>query len=360
MLKKWVASVLIVTLSFLCLPVFSSAAVYDINGTIVNNFLLYDNPDSVTFVFDGTEEFDLSNGSFNYNETLINSFYGSKQMTAISGSLIQIDFPTEEFIKGQSYNISFDLSSGTNGNNAAIVLPSSGGNQITAAELVIMDLEWIQKLNTPVVSWDYVLNYFSVFNKTDLDFYRQCHVITPYITELFTSTHISYDIKLPVDYISSDNSPNSIVLFFLWRSVDPQYMKLENFKITPLGATKYLFEEAQFRDDVRDGILNIEGSLDDLHSDLFEGGTSRDPAIENKDQIDNILQDEAALNKDFSADLNQQFDTAGNIFENNSSFSFISNLFQDMILSVPQLNSLVIFSLAIGLCVLILGRRLNA
>lgn len=346
---------------FLCLPVFSSASVYDITGSVVNNFLLYDSPDNVLLIFDGSESFDLIDGSFNFNEDAIEAFYGMKQFTAISGCLISISMPSLEFIQGQSYDISFELSSGVDSvSNFAFAVPSLVGTQLTAAELIKMDFDNLQDVYTPLESWDNVLNFFSVFNKNDLDFYHQCNAVDPVFSDSFSSFFISHNVTFPLDYVAIEDSPHTIVLFLLWRSVDPQYMHLKNFKITPVGGTKYLFDEAQFRDDVRDGILNIEGSLDELQSNLFEGGTSREPAIGNQDEINNVLQNEAALNKDFSGDLNQQFDIAGNIFEGNSSFSFISNLFQDLILSVPQLNSLIIFSLAIGLCVLILGRRLNA
>lgn len=107
-------------------------------------------------------------------------------------------------------------------------------------------------------------------------------------------------------------------------------------------------------------LVNLYNKVIDIYNVLSEESETRAPAIENESEVQNVLQNEAALNKDFSGDLNQQFDVAGNIFEGNSAFSFISNLFQDLVLSVSQLNSLIIFSLAIGLCVLILGRRLNA
>ncbi|MBO5395386.1 MAG: hypothetical protein J6A97_00730 [Clostridia bacterium] len=360
MFKKFICFLTCISVMFLCLPVFSSAAVYDISGSVVNNFLIYDSPENVTFIFDGSESLDLSQDIISFNESYINSYTGLFNFTAISGCLITISMPSLEFIQGQSYDISFELSSGTGSSNCAFAVPSLVGTQLTAAELIKMNIDWIQDMNTPLDPWDEVLNYFSVFNKNDLDFYHQCNAVEPVFSDSFSSFFISHNITFPLDYVAIEDSPHTIVLFLLWRSVDPQYMHLKNFKITPVGGTKYLFDEAQFRDDVRDGILNIEGSFDELQSNLFEGGTSREPAIGNKDEINNVLQNEAALNKDFSGDLNQQFDIAGNIFEGNSSFSFISNLFQDVILSVPQLNSLIIFSLAIGLCVLILGRRLNA
>lgn len=102
--------------------------------------------------------------------------------------------------------------------------------------------------------------------------------------------------------------------------------------------------------------------ISNIYSLLTEEQTTRAPAIpgEDKTQVEEIMSNEAALNKDYSSDLNNQFNVAGNIFEGNDAFSFISNLFSEMILSFPALNTLIIFSLALGLCVLILGRRLNA
>lgn len=106
-------------------------------------------------------------------------------------------------------------------------------------------------------------------------------------------------------------------------------------------------------------LINIYNKIIDIYNLLSEEQETYAP-VEQGSQIDQFIQAESALNKDFSGDLQNQFNTAGNIFTGNSAFAFISNTFQDLILSNMSLNSLIIFSLAIGLCVLVLGRRLNA
>ena len=104
-------------------------------------------------------------------------------------------------------------------------------------------------------------------------------------------------------------------------------------------------------------LLDIYNKVSDIYDLMSEEASTYAPVEES--EIDEFLSAEAELNKDYSADLENQFQSAGSVFDNNSAYSFISNLFSNLLLSNTSINSLIIFALAIGLCILVLGRRLN-
>lgn len=106
-------------------------------------------------------------------------------------------------------------------------------------------------------------------------------------------------------------------------------------------------------------LLRIEGILTDIYNLLNEEAPTI-AAPEQEGQINDYVEAESALNKDYSSDLKSQFDVAGGIFDNNGAFSFLSTTFDSMILGDSNISSLIIFALAIGLCVLVLGRKINA
>ena len=355
MLKKVVATILIVTCSVLCLPVFSSAAIYDIVVTMGNATLIYTSPSRVDGVdYEFSEEVILEGDSYYFNSETIDfvNSSGLASCTTISQSIIVIDFPTADFVAGQSYNISFDISSGVYGNYAALSFPNYEGLVFCAFE--ILDFYNYNFVNSNVPSWNDTKNIFSCFIDENSPYILQPN----YETSLFTSSNISMNIKIPVDYVIPDD-PSSVSLCLLWRSVNPQYMKISNFSITPLGTTKYLFEEHDFRVQVQDDLGDIKDSL------LGEGETF-EPAISNKAEFDEALSNEAALNKDFSDDLSSNLSGSTNIFDTNGAFFWITNTFNNLFIDdlslgfVNPFNTLILFSLAVGLCVLILGRRLNA
>lgn len=106
-------------------------------------------------------------------------------------------------------------------------------------------------------------------------------------------------------------------------------------------------------------LVNIYATLTQIY-DLLAQEQETQPPIEQESQIQDFIQAEGELNKDFSGDLQNQFNIAGNVFQDNSAYSFITNLMQSLVLSNVKINSLLIYALAIGLCVLVLGRKLNA
>lgn len=106
-------------------------------------------------------------------------------------------------------------------------------------------------------------------------------------------------------------------------------------------------------------LVRIEGVLSDIY-DLLNEEASTIAAPEQDSQINDYVDAESALNQDYSSDLENQFEAAGGIFDNNGAFSFLATTFDNMLLADSNINSLIIFALAIGLCVLVLGRKINA
>lgn len=345
---------------FLCLPVFSFGADFvtqlPFMAVVEQNTVHYNSAGKITEIYktDTYEPYSVKNGD-DIRIYLNSPFTIGTSSTALA---VKYSFPDASYIEGQSYNLSFTVSSAKN-------YIYSYCNTINYTHNIPMTVYLFYANHdfnigdTEFFPWQVNSKFNTLMNNYFENFLSSC--VT---TSNANVTSFSQDYTFSIDFCSEDEyskSDNSIFFYFYFTTYgSTQLYYLNDFTLSPVGSTKSLFSEEEYQQGILSGINQFNEKLDELSSGLFNGGESRPPAISNQGQIDNFLQDEAALNKDFSADLNNQFNVAGNIFESNSSFSFISNLFQQLVLDVPALNSLIIFSLAIGLCVLILGRRLNA
>lgn len=325
MLRKCVASVLIVTLSLLCLPVFSFASEQNITAyasiprpvpTFNTKFVLVQ------------------------NETQTESYL---YMISIPGIITQDVFFQANPTSWSNIDINCISAHGLSFSVSVIKFNLYGHFVSHTIIDIPSDLD-----ASPVLS-------LSLPDAVFIDFFD-----IPVLDNGMFWQHIPSvawnDATDPDVYTTWLNSINSTL-----NEIDSNTDNIEDL-LSSINLELDLFNNVfnSYKSEQHSDLQNIYSKLDEIYQLLNEEESTRAPAIENESEVQNVLQDEAALNKDFSGDLNQQFNVAGNIFESSSAFSFISNLFQELVLDVPALNSLVIFSLAIGLCVLILGRRLNA
>lgn len=343
MLKKWVASVLIVTLSLLCLPVFSSAA----NAK-------YYSPMPEPIPTDNVKYFVLQ----------INSGYPSLYcISAIAPINVRLVIENG-YLKVQCYT-DIDDSYAVSSNCFRTAFNVNTGSCVSSTTEITSGVYTFS--NFPIASntlcvTSYGCNLGSGFNLPAVN------VAWNDSTDPSTYTTILNNINSKLNEIDTNTDGIEAALADINSELELFYNLFNAYQSAILEDTTniqtllntVITRLNSFASQNHTDLVNILNKLNQIYDLLNKEEPTRAPAIDNQDEVDNVLQNEAALNKDFSGDLNQQFDVAGNIFDNNSSFSFISNLFNDLILSVPQLNSLIIFSLAIGLCVLILGRRLNA
>lgn len=342
MLRKCVALFMILPLSVLCLPVISSAAEATYYSALPEP-VPTDNVKYFVFQSSGTPVLYCISSLAPLNVTLqvVDGYFRIVCFTDIDDSY---------GVSSNAYRCAYNIYSGS---------CISKSTEITSGIYVFG--------NFPVASYtvrvtSYGCNIGEGFNlpavnvawndTTDPDTY------TDWLSDIYSKLG---EIDTNTDGIESalDDINSELTLFYnLFNAYQSQILDDTSSIISQLDSLNSLLDA--FANQNHIDLAAILSMVTQIYDLLNRESETRAPAIENQDEVDNVIQNEAALNKDFSGDLNDQFNVAGNIFESNSAFSFISNLFSDIILSVPQLNSLVIFSLAIGLCVLILGRRLNA
>lgn len=107
----------------------------------------------------------------------------------------------------------------------------------------------------------------------------------------------------------------------------------------------------------------LSGKLDHI-IDLLGGNeeiTTVDPSVgENvSDRVNELESLESQVNRDYSNDISFAFGSSDQVFHGNNAFSWISSQIQSIVLDNPVLSAVVIFSLAMGIAVLALGRRIN-
>ena len=170
----------------------------------------------------------------------------------------------------------------------------------------------------------------------------------------------SFDIEFGSSFTPINSSFSVLIYFFMSNNKtinqNHPYLELTDISLEPLGVTQFMYEDKIYHENVLAASQEINNSINNISSKLFENGVEYDP-VPNAGKVDDLIEAESSFVKNHSAELQNQFDTALNIFDNNGAFAFISNSMQDLVLSNPVLNGVIIFSLAIGLCVLILGKK---
>lgn len=109
---------------------------------------------------------------------------------------------------------------------------------------------------------------------------------------------------------------------------------------------------------------NLENKLSSLFSVFTEEQTTYAPIDEGELPSDYQAAEDEAFDAagvgDLDSNIDSAFKDANSVFSNNNAYAFISGSMEQIVFGNIKISGLVIFSLAMGLCVLVLGRRLNS
>lgn len=352
MLKKVLCVSVIVLFCFSCLPVFSFAAQPDYYAAIPRPVP----SDHVKYVVAQTAEGDGPYLFVVSIPTIIPSENFKFQFSTASGGEFYLHLYNYNPLGFSLYYYKYDL----NGNFISTnIIPITAKDSTFSVNLIFwfdVHYQLIDPFDIPVADGYGVLT-------TDLANIAWSDATDP---QVYTTWLNSINAKLNeidnntdnVEAQLSDISSQLSLFYSVFNSYQSQIIGNMSTIITSLNSLNSRLNT--FAQQNHYDLQQIYTMLSQIYALLSEEPETRPPAIGNQDEVNDVLHSEAALNKDFSGDLQNQFNVAGNIFDGNSSFGFISNLFSDLLLSNASINGLIIFSLAIGLCVLILGRRLNA
>ena len=109
---------------------------------------------------------------------------------------------------------------------------------------------------------------------------------------------------------------------------------------------------------------NLKSKLTDLFSVFTEEQTTYAPIDEGELPSDYQAAEDEAFDAagvgDLDSNIDSAFKDANSVFSNNNAYAFISGSMEQIVFGNVKISGLVIFSLAMGLCVLVLGRKLNS
>lgn len=109
---------------------------------------------------------------------------------------------------------------------------------------------------------------------------------------------------------------------------------------------------------------SLKNKLTDLFSVFTEEQTTYAPIDEGELPSDYQAAEDEAFDAagvgDLDSNLDSAFNDANSVFSNNNAYAFISGSMERIVFGNVKISGLVIFSLAMGLCVLVLGRKLNS
>ncbi len=272
-------------------------------------------------------------------------------------------FPDDSYIIDNSYRLSFNtphfLRSDSNYFYGYIFDDESNGVIVNQFFQSPEDF-YVDATPYPVVLNNDFINSLKSINSTYLP-YRSKNGRTD------LNTPFSWDISFSSNFTPINNSFTVLIYFFMndnkTLNNNYPYLELTDISLEPIGTTKYKYADKEYQENVLaasqsliDSINEVNGSLNNIASKLFENGVEYDP-VPNAGKVNDLINAESSFVKNHSAELDNQFNAALNIFDNNQAFAFISSTMDDLVLNNPLLNGVVIFSLAIGLCVLILGKK---
>lgn len=349
--------ILLVSILILCLPfsLVAQAVQADAVFGVVGASSYYYTESSVV-----TEKYYNYDSYFDYNIDLGSDLklhwnYSSANRI-ISAIELNFFFPDDSYILGRSYKLSFNtpyfLTTGSNYHYAYIFNNSNVeiineflatpddfdiGSKPLPGNLNSKFLSNVKAVNSSYIPID------SVSGRTD------------------SNTPFTFNIDIPSSFISLNSSITVLIYFFVTNNAsinnNYSYLELTNISLEPLGETQFLYSDKAYQENILASSQEINDSINNISSMLFENGEVYAP-VPNVGKVDDLIEAESTFVKDHSSDLQNKFDTALNVFDNNGAFAFISNSMQDMVLSHPVLNGVIVFSLAIGLCVLIIGKKL--
>lgn len=143
-------------------------------------------------------------------------------------------------------------------------------------------------------------------------------------------------------------------------------LNFDDITLSPIGHTKDIYGDEYFQDGILGGFEGLENEMSDVNEnlndieDILNGEGETYAPLPEESYFNKYHEAESEYNKDFSDDLDGLIGDADGIFDGSSAFSFITSIFDDIIVSNSKINGLILFCLSLGLCVLILGRRLNS
>ncbi len=109
---------------------------------------------------------------------------------------------------------------------------------------------------------------------------------------------------------------------------------------------------------------SLKNKLTDLFSVFTEEQTTYAPIDEGELPSDYQAAEDEAFDAagvgDLDSNIDSAFKDANSVFSNNNAYAFISGSMEQIVFGNVKISGLVIFSLAMGLCVLVLGRKLNS
>lgn len=215
---------------------------------------------------------------------------------------------------------------------------SNVGYDITLSRYNALNGSYVDGIKKTVNSLDSVVldNYFSCTSLTPYDCLTSLHLPLVSIAWSDSVDPNTYSSWLQNIYIRQGNILQDLEIFY---NAFDTFKQVNHYDLTQ--------------------IYSILSDIYDLLSEDSDLTTA--PVDDFSDSVQDYNSVEDQLMVDYQADVDLQFQNSNQVFTGNNAFSLISTTFTDLFVNGNlKLNALILFSLSLGLGVLILGRKLNA
>lgn len=270
MLTKKIISILIsvVLILLITIPIASADFVTQLPfmAFVEQNTVHFDSEGIITEIYktESYEPYAVKNGD-DIRIYLNSPFTVATSSTALA---VKYSFPDASYIEGQSYNLSFTVSSETNTNYIY-----SYCNTINWSHNIIMGMNLIYANrdfyvgDTTFAPWQVDRKFSSLMNNYDENFLSLCvTTANAYVTSFSQDYTFNVDFCVDDEYSKSDNSIFFYFYFTTYGSNKLYY--LNDFTLSPVGATKSLFSEEEYQQGILSGINQTNDKLDDTNSKL--------------------------------------------------------------------------------------------
>ena len=397
MFRKSVALIMIVVCTLVCFPVSSLAAESDLQSDFDNGLMTLDT--SLTYYKDGVGHIALKTFSVSENNA---SSYADFYYYFDKYSNSSMRF-------GHRFDLSY--------NDNRVMIPQGHSFSFTIHNFYSMIYLGVfddnGEYNYSSVYWVDLTKYLS-FSMYFYDLSGTPYLINKDMYEVSLSQDDAMiTVKMNSDLYDIDVHKLRLIITFnrecLWGAVDGgvptefyftdygQFYSLFGFeslyfeiKSEDEATTGLLTSIIEYVKSIWDSIKNLPANIKTALTSLFDGLSSSISgffdSLKNKltdlfsvfteEQTTYAPIDEGELPSDYQAAEDEAFDAAGvgdldsnidsafkdanSVFSNNNAYAFISGSMGDILFYNVKISGLIVFSLAMGLCVLILGRKVNA
>lgn len=279
--KKIIIVIHILVLSILFIIPANAYSIADIGISINTNTLTLNSSNKIVDSHELINVVDNVENGASYTLEFLDT--GSATHLGIAAGILTFTFPEAKYVQGQSYNFSFKLNGSQSNNDTLVYIPNSEYYTTNIIQLGYASL-WY-KVGDTAPLWSNVIDTITPtagFDDKTPILYKE--------SKLYNNSVMSCDIVLPSNYNENvydllsgelkQSVNNRITVCLVMRTnYITDSITLNDIKITPIGATKLLYSEFEYQENVENELSDINQGLEEQNSQLEDANNKLDEII---------------------------------------------------------------------------------